>query len=195
VYGETPYIVATAALGTGIDVPGITHVIYLEAPHSLIDYAQEAGRAGRGGERVKAQIIIEDKDWPAADARKDSCLELKRREVNSLIRTSGCRRSVLGRCLDGDLRGCKGIEAVRCDNCQQEELLWKSELSSQGLIMSQAYGRKVARGLEQMEAALEEVRELGEWACRACWMFKGPRQARHTWMECSELDEGLTLCL
>jgi superfamily II DNA helicase RecQ len=62
VRGETPYIVATAALGTGIDVPGITHVIHLEAPRSLIDYAQEAGRAGRGGERVKAQIIIEDKD-------------------------------------------------------------------------------------------------------------------------------------
>jgi superfamily II DNA helicase RecQ len=37
--GDTPYIVATAALGTGIDVPGITHVIHLEAPHSIIDYA------------------------------------------------------------------------------------------------------------------------------------------------------------
>ncbi|KFY02744.1 hypothetical protein V490_00408 [Pseudogymnoascus sp. VKM F-3557] len=60
--GETPYIVATAALGTGIDVPGITHVIHLEAPHSIIDYAQEAGRAGRGGERVVAIVVIEEKD-------------------------------------------------------------------------------------------------------------------------------------
>jgi superfamily II DNA helicase RecQ len=51
--------VATAALGTGI---GITHVIHLEAPHSIIDYAQEAGRAGRGGERVVAVVVIEDKD-------------------------------------------------------------------------------------------------------------------------------------
>jgi hypothetical protein len=31
--------------------------------------------------------------------------------------------------------------------------------------MSQAYGRKVARGLEWMEAALEEVEELGQWGC------------------------------
>ncbi|KAM6504552.1 hypothetical protein FSOLCH5_015458 [Fusarium solani] len=33
VNGETPYIVATAALGTGIDVAGIVHVIHLR-PHS-----------------------------------------------------------------------------------------------------------------------------------------------------------------
>jgi superfamily II DNA helicase RecQ len=115
--GETPYIVATAALGTGIDVPGITHVIHLEAPHSIIDYAQEAGRAGRAGERVTAVIIIEDKDWPAEDPTKDSCLELKTREVNSLVRATGCRRCILGRCLDNDLWDCKGIGAVLCDNC------------------------------------------------------------------------------
>jgi superfamily II DNA helicase RecQ len=191
--GESPYIVATAALGTGIDVPGITHVVHLEAPHSIIDYAQEAGRAGRAGERVAAVIIVEDKDWPAEDSKKDSGLELKTREVNSLIRTRGCRRSILGRSLDNDLRDCKGIDAVLCDNCQREELLWKSELSSQGLIMSQAYGRKVARGLEQMEAALEEVEELGQWGCRICWMFKGPGSgSQHTWMECFEIEECLS---
>ncbi|PTD02527.1 hypothetical protein HYE67_002946 [Fusarium culmorum] len=44
--GEAPYVVATAALGTGIDVAGIIHVIHLEAPFSIIDYSQEAGRAG-----------------------------------------------------------------------------------------------------------------------------------------------------
>ena len=92
--GETPYIAATAAIGTGVDVPGITHVIHLEAPHSIIDYAQGAGRAGRGGERVVAVVVIEEKDWPEKDAAKDTCLELKRREVNSFIRTKVCRRSI-----------------------------------------------------------------------------------------------------
>ncbi|KFX91232.1 hypothetical protein V490_06015 [Pseudogymnoascus sp. VKM F-3557] len=81
--GEMPYIVATAALGTEIDVPGITHVIHLEAPHSIIDYAQEAGCAGRSGERVVAVVVIEEKDWPEEDAAKDSSLELKRRECES----------------------------------------------------------------------------------------------------------------
>jgi superfamily II DNA helicase RecQ len=54
--------VATAALRTGIDVLGIIHVVYLEAPYSIIDYTQEARRAGRAGERVTAVIVVEDKD-------------------------------------------------------------------------------------------------------------------------------------
>jgi hypothetical protein len=81
-------------------------------------------------------IIIKDREWPAEDLSKDSSLELKTREVNSLIRTQGCWRSILGRCLDNDLQDCKGIDTILCDNCQRESLLWKSELSSQELIMS-----------------------------------------------------------
>ncbi|KAK2684336.1 hypothetical protein QWA68_016833, partial [Fusarium oxysporum] len=66
--GEAPYIVAIAALGTGIDVADIIHVIHLKAPFSIIDYAQEARQAGRTGEPVTAEVIIEDKDWPDEDA-------------------------------------------------------------------------------------------------------------------------------
>jgi hypothetical protein len=75
-------------------VPGITHVVYLEALYSIIDYVQEARRARRARERVTAVIIVEDKDWPAEDPKKDSYLELKTREVNSLIRMTGCWRNI-----------------------------------------------------------------------------------------------------
>jgi hypothetical protein len=43
-------------------------------------------------------------------------------------------------------------------------------------------GRRVARGLEQMESALEEVWRLGQWGCRMCWMLKGSKEAaKHRW--------------
>ncbi|KAI1071865.1 hypothetical protein LB507_005532 [Fusarium sp. FIESC RH6] len=35
---ETLYIVATIALGIGIDIIGIIYVIYLKAPFSIINY-------------------------------------------------------------------------------------------------------------------------------------------------------------
>ncbi|RYP21174.1 hypothetical protein DL767_009320 [Monosporascus sp. MG133] len=103
---DKPIIVATAALGTGIDVPGITHVVHLEAPHSIINYAQGAGRAGRAGELVEAVIVVVEKDWPFEDPKADAQVELKTREVRSLIQTSGCQRRILGQCLD-DTRDCK----------------------------------------------------------------------------------------
>ncbi|KID97252.1 recQ family helicase, partial [Metarhizium majus ARSEF 297] len=142
-----------------------THVVHLEAA-SIIDYAQEAGRAGRAGEETVAEIVVEEKDWPADDTATDRFVEPKRREVNSLIRTQGCRRRVLGQCLDGDPRDCRGINAVLCDNCQRDELKWKSELSSQGLIMSREYTKRAARGMEQ--AAKRVGGDRGAW--REAWL-------------------------
>ncbi|KAL2202415.1 hypothetical protein CC79DRAFT_1151385, partial [Sarocladium strictum] len=130
--------------------------------------AQEAGRAGRAGERVQAKVIVKDKDWPSEDASKDGYLEVKVREVNSLVRTRGCRRRLLGQYLDSNLRDCKALKAVICDNCEQESRVWKSELSSQGLIMSQSYSKRAAWALQQLESALEKIKELGKPSCRVC---------------------------
>jgi superfamily II DNA helicase RecQ len=54
--------VITVTLKTGIDVLGITHVMHLKAPYSIIDYIQEVKRVKRARERVTAMIIVKDKD-------------------------------------------------------------------------------------------------------------------------------------
>jgi superfamily II DNA helicase RecQ len=97
-------------------VPSIIYVVYLKALYSIIDYIQEAGRARKAGEHVTAMIIIEDKDWLIKDLTKDSDLKLKTYKVNSLIRTRGCRRSILSRYLNSDLQNYKGIDAVLYNN-------------------------------------------------------------------------------
>jgi superfamily II DNA helicase RecQ len=193
VNGETPFIVATAVLGSGINVPGIKVIIHLDPPYSLIDYSQEGGRGGRDGERVKAIIVVEKKDWPGTDAGQDAVLELKTREVRSLIRTEGCRRIVMGRCLDGDVRDCRRIEAVLCDNCERQEQQWKAEPPLHGLALFQARQWKVARGMERLEAVLQEIGEEAlSKTCRMCWLFKGIEEAHHSWWICSDVDTRLS---
>ena len=52
-------IVATSALGTGVDFPGIVYIVHVGMPWSIIDYAQESGRGGRAGERVNSVVLVE----------------------------------------------------------------------------------------------------------------------------------------
>jgi superfamily II DNA helicase RecQ len=50
-------IVATSALGMGVDIPDIRCIIHIDWPRTILDYAQESGRAGRDGLRSEAVII------------------------------------------------------------------------------------------------------------------------------------------
>jgi superfamily II DNA helicase RecQ len=52
-------IVATLALGAGVDFPGIVYIVLIAMPWSMIDYAQESGRGGRAGERVDLVVLVE----------------------------------------------------------------------------------------------------------------------------------------
>ncbi|KAL6359132.1 hypothetical protein LRP88_09333 [Fusarium phalaenopsidis] len=67
-------------------------------------------------------------------------------------------------------------DAVRCDNCRRDELLWK----------------------KRFEAALEEIEELGKMGCRICWMFDGVKEAGHQWGTCgatAEKDLSFSSCM
>jgi superfamily II DNA helicase RecQ len=60
--GKQQVIVATSALGMGVDVPNIQCIIYIDWPFSLLDYAQESGRARRDGKRSEAIMIVREGD-------------------------------------------------------------------------------------------------------------------------------------
>lgn len=73
---ECRVIVATNAFGMGIDKPDVRLVIHVDLPNSLEEYYQEAGRAGRDGERAYAIIL-----YTKADGAK-----LKKRVTDSFPR-------------------------------------------------------------------------------------------------------------
>ena len=60
--GECRVMVATNAFGMGIDKPDVRLVIHLDLPDSPEAYFQEAGRAGRDGEKAYAVILYSKPD-------------------------------------------------------------------------------------------------------------------------------------
>ncbi|KAF1807825.1 P-loop containing nucleoside triphosphate hydrolase protein, partial [Eremomyces bilateralis CBS 781.70] len=57
--GEVRIVVATSALGMGVDIPDIRLIVHADVPRNLIDFAQESGRAGRDG-RPSRSIVVGD---------------------------------------------------------------------------------------------------------------------------------------
>jgi superfamily II DNA helicase RecQ len=84
--GRQRIIVATSALGMGVDMPDIRCIIHIDWLFSVLDYAQESGRAGRDGSPSEAIMILQDGDQRAA---KDGLDEAEQALVRSYVGESG----------------------------------------------------------------------------------------------------------
>lgn len=100
-------IIATNAIGCGVDIPNIHCVIHLGSPPTMLDFAQESGRAGRDGKPAKSILFHLKKFNFIVDS-----------DMERYIDSQDCRRCHLDAIMDNQYgrTSCMSDEA-QCDNC------------------------------------------------------------------------------
>lgn len=68
---ESKVIVATGALGLGVDRSDIALVVHIDIPYGSIEFAHESGRAGRAGQPASSWILTYS-DWETRRANQFS---------------------------------------------------------------------------------------------------------------------------
>lgn len=146
-------IVATSALGTGVDFPGITLVLHVDIPWGMIDFAQESGRAGRAGEDVDSVIVIEK---GRIDRMRHKMQNPDEQAMLDFVRARGCRRKISGSFLDGMEHDCVSDERglARCDNC------------GDGWTALERRQRQTSETRARVERVLSELVD----DCPVCWV-------------------------
>lgn len=147
-------MVATSALGTGVDFPGIVFTLHVDVPYGMIDFSQESGRAGRAGEDADSVILVEEGKAERLLA-SGQVRGVDKSVICDFITTGCCRRRVMGLYLDG-----KEIE------CGSDASLARCDRYGKGTT---ALERKYSRAASERQTVEETLDELRD-GCVACFV-------------------------
>lgn len=200
--GDVICIVATSALGAGIDQSGVRLVIHHGHGRSMIDQCQEMGRGGRDGNAAECVTIF----WPGMIEETSWIPEAERGPVIEWIEGLGCRRLGIGVYLNGCGVDCVSLPGCQwCDRCEEacsrvEE--WRRSVGGDEMGGRRGAGALLeAREVQDGSDLREMIKEM-RGRCMVCFFGGRSENDKHELQKCRyvsdlrwELKLGLDSCL
>lgn len=168
------WIIATTALGQGLNFSTVLHVVHCGRPYTLSGALQQGGRGGRSGE-ISYHTIIEDVARTSPIKRelisKGSPKDIEETALTAFIQAVECRRVVLARYMDGFLgpgpTDCRSLEYMLCDKCESQarhELIEREHSMEHSMEYSMHSRRVENRPKSDLALRVEALYTLGSHA-------------------------------
>jgi hypothetical protein len=123
-----------------------------------MQFVQESNKAVRGGERVKATMILEEGDIQRLVQMDGRVFLMDNRALWEFIITQGCRHQLLSRYLDGEDRevDCGGLRGERFDNCHENWMGMVCQKRQGEVGEEEAQKRRMVERYEEREWKVQE---------------------------------------
>lgn len=123
---EHTYIVATSALGLGFDYDNVRLVVHFKQPHSIIDFHQQSGRAGRNKQQSKSVVFLASAEVKTLHTQvaeqhnwEEHWLDRDADALRQYLSNTQCLRGILSRHFNepGDRNNCFNDLQIKCGVC------------------------------------------------------------------------------
>jgi superfamily II DNA helicase RecQ len=97
------------------------YVLHIGVPYSIIDFAQESGRAGRGSKAVDSVILVEEEEVERNDNASQS---VDKSVMRAFVRSKGCRQAIISNYLNSQEIHCSMQDCATCNQCNKGNVEW-----------------------------------------------------------------------
>ena len=183
-------IVATSALGTGVDISDVQAVFFYGKPYGAIDFVQAYGRAGRNGRKVTCLVMISESEYQKLKSTDPLTLKPNDRIIQQFVITEGCRRLVIDQYLDSQANDCVRSESQHCDQCSNRTNTQKVDDYKQASIVE----RDEYQQMRQITRVKETLVSLQPDGCGFCLITLNATESMgHKAKDCQRLVSQLRM--